>query len=292
MGSWCSGGGGGSSTQTVNQNNIPDWAVPYATATLDSAAKLTNTTDNPYQAYGGTQVAGFNPQQEQVFKNVQGMKVPGQTQQATGAAGMATANALSPERFSNQVSQYMSPYTQQVINQQQLGAIGDYGRSLPQLGSAAGQAGGLGGTRSALMQSEANRNLQNQLQGITATGYQNAFQNAQNEYNTQQQTALAGAGQLGQLGQQQYGQEMGINQAQGAAGAQQQALAQQIDTSKYQDFLNQQNYPYKQLGFMSDILHGVPSQASAQQFYAPTPNQASGIASLVGQAASGGVPKG
>jgi hypothetical protein len=43
-----------------------------------------------------------------------------------------------------------------------------------------------------------------------------------------------------------------------------------LDTS-YQDFLNQQNYPYKQLGFMSDLLRGTPTGSSSvtQMYQAP-----------------------
>jgi len=70
---------------------------------------------------------------------------------------------------------------------------------------------------------------------------------------------LQGASTLGQLGQNQYGQQMGINAAQQQAGAQQQAFNQQGLSNQYQDFLNRQNYPYQQLGFMSDILHGTPT---------------------------------
>ena len=96
--------------------------------------------------------------------------------------------------------------------------------------------------------------------------------------NLQQQ--LAAAGQLGSLGQQQYSQNMGINAAQQQAGAQQQAQTQQGLSQNYQDFLNQQNYPYKQLGFMSDIIRGTPSTASAQTIYQAPPNMAGQIAGL------------
>jgi hypothetical protein len=68
---------------------------------------------------------------------------------------------------------------------------------------------------------------------------------------------------LGQLGQQQFGQGMDINKLQSAYGGQQQQLEQQGLSQSYQDFLNQQNYPYKQLGFMSDILRGTPTGSSS-----------------------------
>jgi hypothetical protein len=86
------------------------------------------------------------------------------------------------------------------------------------------------------------------------------------------QTGLQAAGQLGQLGGQQFAQGMDINKLQAGYGAQQQALEQQGLSQSYQDFLNQQNYPYKQLGFMSDILRGTPTgSSSVTQMYQAQP---------------------
>lgn len=94
------------------------------------------------------------------------------------------------------------------------------------------------------------------------------------------QQQLAAAGQLGQLGQQNYQQLMGINQAQQQAGAQIQALEQQGLTQQYQDFLNQQRYPYQQLAYMSDILRGVPATSSAQTMYQAPASPVNQLASL------------
>jgi hypothetical protein len=82
------------------------------------------------------------------------------------------------------------------------------------------------------------------------------------------QTALQGAGQLGQLGSQQFQQGMDINKLQSAYGGQMQQQAQRPLDMAYQDFLNQQNYPYKQLGFMSDMIRGLPlGQQSTSSIY-------------------------
>jgi hypothetical protein len=77
------------------------------------------------------------------------------------------------------------------------------------------------------------------------------------------QLGIQGAGALGQLGQTQYGQEMGITDAMQKYGALQQQQQQQNLDFQYQQFLAQQQYPYQQLGFMSDLLRGVPSNQSA-----------------------------
>jgi len=95
------------------------------------------------------------------------------------------------------------------------------------------------------------------------------------------QTGLQAAGQLGQLGQTQYGQQMGINQLQAQYGAQQQAQQQQANDIAYQNFLNQQNYPYKQLGYMSDMIRGMPlGQQSTSAIYQAPPSAIQSAGSL------------
>lgn len=100
------------------------------------------------------------------------------------------------------------------------------------------------------------------------------------------QTALTGAGQLGNLGNQQYTQGMGINQLQNQYGTQQQQQVQNTLNNQYQDFLNYQNYPYKQLGFMSDMLRGLPLTQQSQTMYQAAPSAVSQVAGL-GTAALG-----
>ena len=94
-----------------------------------------------------------------------------------------------------------------------------------------------------------------------------------------QQAGYAGANQaagtLGQLGQTQFAQEQAINNAQLQAGAVQQAQQQQGIDVQYQDYLKQQNYPYQQLAFQSDMLRGLPLSQAAQTQYTAPPSGAS-----------------
>jgi hypothetical protein len=96
------------------------------------------------------------------------------------------------------------------------------------------------------------------------------------------QAAMGAAGQLGQLGQNQFGQNLAINQLQQQYGGLQQQQMQQDLNAKYQDFLNYQNYPYKQLGFMSDILRGAPLSQTGASVYQQPP-------SMLGQLAGAGI---
>jgi hypothetical protein len=98
------------------------------------------------------------------------------------------------------------------------------------------------------------------------------------------------AGQLGQLGQQQYGQEMGRIQAMADMGAKDQAQEQAIINQQIQNYATQQQYPYMQLGIMSNMLRGLPMQAGTTNMYQAQPmgiQQAIGMAGALGSLGTG-----
>jgi hypothetical protein len=73
---------------------------------------------------------------------------------------------------------------------------------------------------------------------------------------------------------------MDINKLQNTYGGQQQQQMNTILGNQYQDFLNQQNQPYKQLGFMSDIIRGAPLSQQGSTVYTAPPSTAQTVASL------------
>jgi hypothetical protein len=292
------GGGGGNTTSTqTSTTDLPEWARPYAKDILSKGQALSDINQNPYQTYGGERVAGFTDMQRNAMTGAQNMTTAPQLGAASGMAGMAGLNALgtnynpagyNAQTFGSQMGGYMSPYMQNVVDIQQREAQRQGDIAGTQRNAQAVQAGAFGGSRQAIMDAEAARNLAMQKGDIQATGLQNAFNQAQNQYNTTNQlneqsrqygaglgmqglqTALQSANTLGQLGGQQFQQGMDINKLQSAYGGMQQGLNQQQNDINYQNFQNQQNYPYKQLGFMSDLLRGTPTgSSSTTNMYTP-----------------------
>jgi len=273
-------------SQTVTQTNIPAELLPYASQLV---AKATALSETPYVAYEGQRVAGFNPLQQQGMQSIQGMRPSSQIGQATGLAGLAGLRAAQgPEQYTGaNVEQYMSPYMRNVVEQQQLGAIRDYQRELPGLASVATRVGGLGGTRQALVQAEAQRNLQDRLAGIQASGTQAAFENAQQQFNAQQAAGLnylaqqlGAAGMLGELGSREYEQGMGITEAQMRAGEAARGVESEYLRSLYDEYAARQNFPYRNLGFLSDIIRGTPLTDATQTIYQAPGSMAGQIAGL------------
>jgi hypothetical protein len=116
----------------------------------------------------------------------------------------------------------------------------------------------------------------------------------------QEQANQYGAGyglqslQAGMQGMQNYGnlsglynqQQQNIANAQNQMGTQAQNYVQQHLTQNYNDFINQQNYPFQQIGQISNVLRGVPLSQQTQAVYQQSPSLASQAAGF-GTAAIG-----
>jgi hypothetical protein len=84
------------------------------------------------------------------------------------------------------------------------------------------------------------------------------------------QAAMTGAGQLGALGGQQFGQQKDILGLQNQFGTQQQQLDQARINANMQDYAAQERFPYQNLEFMSNILRGTP-MGTVQSMYQQQP---------------------
>jgi hypothetical protein len=268
------------------QTNIPKWAEPYAKPLLGRAEALTDTGQNPYTPYGGQRQAGFNPLQQQAFGGIASLgpsAVNPTAMNFTGQGGiaglMAGGNYNAMATNPNAVGAFMSPYMANVVNRQKLGAIEDYGRSIPGMGANAARVGALGGTRNALVQAEGERNLFSRLGDIEAKGLQDAYgaglQSLQFGSNLGLQganTGIQAGSTLSQQGNTEFDQYLRSLTAQNTAGKQIQDWEQGGLEQKYQQFLDELNYPYKQLMFMSDILRGTPATAQTRNVYETPPS--------------------
>jgi hypothetical protein len=293
------------SQQTISQTSIPDYAKPYVEDLLGKAQYFTDTEQNPYMQYQGDRQAQFTPLQQQAFTNAGLMQTAPQLQDASAMAGMAGLGALNtqytfrPSDFAstftrdaqgNMTSPLMSPYMDSVVARQQQDAQRQADIARQAQDAQAARSGAFGGSGNYLMRAQGAANLARQKGDIQAKGLQDAYQQAMAQYNTQNQqnaqqqqfgaglglqglqTALTGAKSLADIGQTQYGQNMGIMNLQNQFGLQQQQQTQNILNNQYQDFLNYQNYPYKQMGFMSDILRGLPLTQQSGSVYQTPPS--------------------
>ena len=209
----------------------------------------------------------------------------------------------------NAVAQYMSPYQQAVTDVAKTAAVREAQIAQNQANLGSARQGTYGGARQALQQSERERNLLSNLSNIQAQGSQSAFDRAMQTQQFganlglqgiqtglqgvqtgmqgigqglqgigAQQAGFAGAGQagatLGQLGGAQQQADVSRIGLQNQLGQQQQQYQQGIINQAIQDYATQQQYPLMQLGFMSNMLRGLPMQATNTQVYQAQPSGA------------------
>jgi len=194
----------------------------------------------------------------------------------------------------NAVQQYMSPYMQNVVDVQKREAARQANIQAAQEQARTAHAGAFGGGRDAIVRAERERNLGQQMGDIQATGSQAAFQQAMQQFNADQaralqaanygaqyglaaqqerersrqfganlglqgkQAGLQGYGALGSQGQNLYGQMTNNIALRNAMGTQQQQQGQNMMDVAQQNYAAEQNYPYKQIGWMSDIINRQP----------------------------------
>ena len=312
----------GPSTTTLNRttlNEIPNYLTD---ASQDLVARGQALSRTPFEAYGGPRVAEFSPLMNQAFQRIGGQQVAGQIGQATGLAGLASQQALGvgvggykPYEMggfdAQRAQQYMNPYMQSVVDIERREAQRVADEKSAALSGQAARQGAFGGSGAALQQRALRRDTAQQLadiqtqglgraydQGLARFGAEEAMREQSRQYGAGYdlsgqnlrlqgaQTALQGAGQLGQLGQQQFGQEMGITQALGTAGDVQRQREQALLDVGYGDFLAAKKDPYEKLAFQQGLVSGVPYSTTQrvsgqevtqpgkqvqQQFAAPKP---------------------
>jgi hypothetical protein len=225
---------------------------------------------------GTGRVAGLSDAEQQVGTELMGMQTPGQFGTGTNAVnqGISTLQGFTDP---SQVQNYMSPYIQNVMDVNKAEALRDAQKQLVGANLASSRQGTYGGARNALMQAEADRNLQTKMGSIQATGMQNAYDAATKNMLAQaQQYGQLGA-TSGQLGTQQSAADLNRLASQSAYGGTERAITQQGLDTKYQDLMQQINYPKEQLAGMQGILTGVntPSTSSTQTTTTPAPSFAS-----------------
>jgi len=304
------------STTTYGQTveGIPKWMSDYTQGLL---ARANSAAAEPYIPYGGPRIAGFTDDQQDAFGLAQenvgswqpymGAATEGY-QGGLEAAGNIQSSAdpyltQAEGSFSDAgvASQYMNPYIDQVMNRQ----AEESGRHLrdtyiPELQgmfTSAGTYGSRGGRGSMEdIGTRGFRDIAEGLQGQQLATLGGAYENARTGYEAERgryselgrmRGALAEAeaqglytGAQGLAGMGAESQRMGLTDAAAleGIGAQQQQLNQRSMDTAYNDFVDQRDLPFDRLGFMNQMVRGLPyttvsdrTDVGPAQSYGPSP---------------------
>ena len=268
-------------TTRAEESSLSSWAGPYVTEMLGRGQALAGL---PYQAYMGPLTAGESGLQQQAFQGLGAIQTP-TAQQTTydpmsftgaGYAAPTAQQAAAGEMGAytpasgNVVQQYMTPYLQGALQPQYDAASRQAQIAAQNLQSQYGKAGAYGGSRQGVAEAELQRGLLDRMAGITGQGYQDAFTQAQNQFNEEARR---------QMEAQQLTNRYGFDVAKALqdAGMTQRNIEGQGIAADIAQFEQERDYPYKQVQFMQSLLQGLPLETQSYSYYEP-----SGLQSLAG----------
>jgi hypothetical protein len=224
-------------TQSI-AGTVSGFAAPYISDMLGKGMALSGMGFTPYS---GDLAAGASNLQNQAFQGIAGLTTPGK-----GPMDVFTADRAA--QYANPfVSNVISPQLREAQRQAEIQRINNAGKLVG--------AGAFGGSRQAIMEAEGNRNLQTLMSDITGKGYQQAFENAQQQFERDRG----------------YGLDALTRQL--AGGEAQRGIEQQGLSADYEQYMRQFNYPKEQLQLQSELLKNIPERAlTTQNTYGVAPS--------------------
>lgn len=257
-------------SKTSERAFVPDYLKDlYTTASEKGLA----AADLPFQPYTGEMVAGFTPDQMQAMEATRGLfgQAMGLDPRADLAtlARQGTPTVQAASLLDTDIARYQDPYTEQVLEP----ALADIQRrqdiAQQQAQSRAIRAGAFGGSRSALIESEATRPFAEEaaqtIAGLRSAGFGQALGMAERDAARRQQAALGQAElelrarqqQAGLLGGE-LGEQYRTLGLLSGIGGQQRALEQARLQAQRGEFERELDFPLRQLG----ILQAASGQIS------------------------------
>ena len=222
--------------QIGTESALTTYAGPYVTELLGKGAAL---GDMPYEAYGGPLTAGESDLQTKAFEGIGGLNIPTDT--------MGTYN---PETFTAESAQnLMNPYLMASLNPQLEEARRQSDIERQRAAGRLLQAGAFGGGRQAVMDAENQRNLLQNLSGITGKGYADAYDRALDQFNIQEDRERGVQEDINRYG-------LAALEKTKQFGDVQRDIESEGITADYGQFREERDFPYTQVQFLQSLLSG------------------------------------
>jgi hypothetical protein len=249
----------------------------------------------PFEQFTGPRLADFSGEQEEAFSGLQALARSGINttpdlsssvpyfQQAKDQAGLGSLAFTEAD-----ANRLMNPFLRGVTDTAKREAIRQYeGTIQPKLDASAVQAGSFGGSRAAILEAEGQRNLQQQLSDIEERGLATAFEQAQKGFESErgrqlQSSALFSA--LGEAAPAQAARELALLSSTGEA---KQAQEQAALNLAEKDFIEQREFPLRQLQEYQSLVRGFPFTPSTYQVTSQSQPQPSFGQQLLGTLGTG-----
>ena len=175
--------------------------------------------------------------------------------------------AYVPETLdATQIANYMNPYLQSVLDPQLAEARRQAEIDRVNTAGRLTRAGGFGGSRQAVMESEGLRNLADLQSKITGEGYKTAYDKALDAFYKQQDLGRRASQDASQYG-------FDVLDTQSRAGKTQRGITSEGIEADRQQFEEEKLYPFKMQQFQKSLLSGLPISVQEKTYSQPTEGQ-------------------
>ena len=262
--------------QTVQTTEIAKEVAPFIKDILGKGQALyKQRMDEGYVPYEGQTLAEMSPDQLAAEEGLRGL-VGSQAANIAEARGLTRGQTDAPTI--ENLQSFMNPYQQAVTDIAKRQATEQFQQTtLPTLRKRAVDAGSFGGSRAAMLESQAQDNQARLLADLQSKGDLAAFQNAQKAFADQKERErLAAEGLTSLSGIEDTAARRELAGLQ-AVGVTQQKREQQLLDEAYKKFLDERKFPESQLAQYQGFVQGAspflaPTKTTmADQTYNPSP---------------------
>ena len=252
-------------TTTTIQQQIPPELSPFVKEVLGDAQKLYKADlERGYDPYTGQTIAPFTAEEERAMEGISGLV-------GTMRPFIKESEEIyrtGAEKFTPETAQeYMSPYQRAVtdIEKREAGRQFDIAQQSRDASAAGAGAGSLMGTRSAILEAEAQRNQQQLLSDIEARGLQKAYQDSQRLFSEQKARERQMAGDLARTGSGLFQAGLTEAGAEQRVGEQRRALGQSALDEAFKRFEEERDFPQQTLAQYQGSIYGNPLLSTPSQ---------------------------
>ena len=297
--------GGGGNPDTKTSGALPWWIQGAHQGLVDNAEAWAYGERGGYQDYEGQtgmdRIAGLtdremaaNQAREEIFNRGD---IAGQFSasnfDAASALNNTTMGVANSEFTGDEYMRRRNPYIDNVVGREIDEAKAQYRAQMNQSqANNVARGGSIGSYRVGLENQFAQSEMQRGLADIRARGELDAYNQALGSFQADRATKLGGIGQavdsyqqigLGgsQVGTESLAREQAMTNELDRAGAIEREMQQKYLTQEYGDWVEQRDYPKKNMEFLSGILTGVPTGSmTTQTTTGPQPGLVSQLAGM------------
>jgi hypothetical protein len=252
----------GTNTARAEESALSSWAGPYVTDFLGRGKAL---SERGYDAYGGPLTAGTSALQDQAYQGLGSLGIPQAftagsftgseyvppTAASALGGGTGTAGYYTPAS-GDVVQNYMNPYLEAALEPQYAQAAQDYGIAQRDLQSRFGNANAYGGSRQGVAEGILGGEALRNMSAITGRGYEQAYANAQSQFDADRTYGLGALKDLAGIGNEQR------------------AITAEGIAADYAQFEDERDDPFKKVQYARSLLQGLPLETQAYNYSEPS----------------------